>query len=110
MKFDFDEIQKELREFWRTNKMNLHYVLNGKEVSPMEVSSCNFQLKNVESSNGYNIEVTALNLRVQIDSLEKPYKAKFCIKVVPGTISNVGIPGERIVGIQDDRIFLQKPI
>lgn len=108
MKFDHEKIRSELRDFWRENKKKVHYFLNGKEVSPKSVSHCDFQLKEIEPLDGYNFEVTTLGLRVQIESLEMPYKANFLIKVVPVPTSDSELPEEKIIGIYDNRVTLHK--
>ena len=108
MKFDYRSIEDELRRFWKDNRANMHYYLQGKEVFPEKVSSCNFQLKEVEPSDDYNFEVTALNLSVQIDCLEAPYKANFLIKVAPELTSDNTLPKEKIVCIYNNRINLKK--
>lgn len=86
----------------------MHYFLDGKDVSPEKISSCAFQLNEIESMEGYNSEVTALGLRVQISSHEAPYKATFLIKVVPETTSDTKLPEEKIIGILNDRVHLHK--
>lgn len=108
MKFDLKKIEDELRNFWKANKEEMHYFLNGKEVHPEKVSQCAFQLKEVESSDEYNFEIISLNLRVQIDSIEEPYTAFFSIKVVPETTIDEKIPKEKIMEIRDNRITLRK--
>lgn len=108
MKFDHKTIEEKLRIFWRENKEKMHFFICGQEVSPERISSCSFQLTEVESTDGYNFKVSTLNLRVQIGSVEEPYKADFLIKVIPTMTSENGIPEEEIVGIHNDRIILRK--
>lgn len=108
MKFDHIKIEEKLQDYWRDNKKEMKYFLQGKEVFPESVSSCAFQLKEIESEDGYDFEVTTLNLRVQIDSVEAPYNANFLIKVVPELIPEKELPEEKIVGIQNNRINLYK--
>ena len=108
MKFDHKKIEAKLRSFWRVNKEKMHYFICGKEVFPERISSCSFQLIEVDPTECYNFEVSTLNLRVQIDSLESAYKADFMIKVVPTMESENGIPEEVVVGIHNNRIILRK--
>lgn len=108
MKFDHSKIEGKLRIFWRENKEKMHYLICGKEVFPECISSCSFQLNEVDSTEGYNFEVQTLNLRVQIDSMEAAYKADFLIKVIPTMTSENGIPEEEIVGIHNNQIILRK--
>lgn len=86
----------------------MNYFLDGKEVCPVHISSCSFQLNEVESSDGYNFEVDTLNLRVQIGSSDIPCKANFLIKVVPEITSNDKLPEEKVIGIRNNRITLRK--
>ena len=108
MKFDHKKIEEKLRVFWRERKEKLHYYLDGKVVQPESVSSCSFQLDEIESLDGYNFEVTALNLRVQINSLEASYKATFTIKVEPQITTENNLPEEEIIGILNERVTLRK--
>lgn len=108
MKFDHEKIKEKLRNFWKANKNELHYFLKGKEVFHRNISSCNFQLKECETTEEYNFEVDVPLIRMTIDSVEMPYTANFFIKVVPDTSLANDIPGEKIVEIHDNRINLYK--
>ena len=108
MKFDHKKIEEKLHTFWRENTERMQYFICGKEVFPERISSCSFQLSEVESTEGYNFEVSTLNLRVQIDSMEAAYKADSLIKVIPTMTLENGMPGEEVMGIHSNRIFLRK--
>ena len=106
MKFDIEKVNEKLRIFWKHNKNKLHYFLNGKEVFPKDIPACSFNLVECEFSEEYNFEANVLHIQITLDSTQKPYMAKFFIKVAPDTFLASEIPGEKIVGVYKNRVDL----
>jgi len=107
MYFDEGRIQELFRDFWRKNKTSMMYYYKGKQVVPEKISGCSVQLAKGDYSDRFVFRCQSLNLRVQIDKIEKPYTARFYLKVLPVQNQSGDMPTEIIAEIKDNKINLE---
>lgn len=105
MVIDKQLIEKSFGQYWNTAKNQLHYIYAGKPMQIERVSSCNIMLNQCEEHDECCFRCQALNLRVQSDGVERPYKGEFYLII--GIDTTDSQPHEFIKGIKDSTIYLK---
>lgn len=101
MMYENKKIADAFREFWKEAQKHTQFIYKGRVVETQKISSFDLQFTQGDYDNDFNFHCQTLNLRIQLDMVEKPYIGEFYIKVTGQTGQ------EMVCAIKNNRIYIK---